>query len=466
MGALLMGPTMTVRRRESIQGRAPSMVRRRWFVMPAVLALLVSAALAPARPAWAADPVVAFYGFTGTTQVFEVPAGVTSISIALVGAEGGDGAGTAGAGGARGHIVQGELAVSPGQTLYVLVGGHGADGHTSAGGGGGFNGGASGAGPVGGGGGGGASDIRSIATGFAGSLESRLMVAAGGGGGGAGTSPAPGGPGGAAEMQGVSGWGGGLGGGAASQAGGGLGGFSATGAGGSGSLGLGGGGGNGDVSAGHGGGGGGGGYYGGGGGGGADSTGGGGGGGGGASYTGSATSTQVSVNPGFADPSVTMTYTPPDEPTPTPDSGTVAAEVTVPSAALCLELSTTSVSFGTLPLGAESEPATPQITVTNCAEIGETILASGTDATGEGALWNLVDSTDTCATALGLDNYRLGLQGNAGTVGLATTGKSVGTLDAGGDESHTALIYTACPGSSGAGTTMSMQIVFTAVEPD
>lgn len=55
------------------------------------------------------------------------------------------------------------------------------------------------------------------------------------------------------------------------------------------------------------------------------------------------------------------------------DSGTVNADVTVAAAAACIQLSDSSVSFGTLPLGAVSQPATPAITVTNCATTSGTL---------------------------------------------------------------------------------------------
>lgn len=91
------------------------------------------------------------FTYTGSHQSFVVPVGVTSIEVDLYGAA---------AGAARfGNRVKGTLAVTPGDTLRIYVGGTG-----------GFNGGAS---P----GGGGATDIR--ATPYA--LADRLMVAGGAG---------------------------------------------------------------------------------------------------------------------------------------------------------------------------------------------------------------------------------------------------------------------------------------------
>jgi hypothetical protein len=146
------------------------------------------------------------------------------------------------------------------------------------------------------------------------------------------------------------------------------------------------------------------------------------------------------------------------------DNGTVDAEVTVEAAAACLELSTSSISFGTLALGAENAAGTPGITVSNCGDAEATILASGTNAGGTDAAWTLVDSAATCADTLGTDNYHLGLATALGAsiATLSTSNKEVGVLAGAGSVDHVARISTACPGSSGAGQTMSMQINYIA----
>lgn len=142
------------------------------------------------------------------------------------------------------------------------------------------------------------------------------------------------------------------------------------------------------------------------------------------------------------------------------DTGGVDAVVSIAAAAACIELSTSAIDFGTLTLGAEDQPASPTITVTNCSSFGESLFARGTDASGTAAAWNLVDSGSTCADTLGLDNYRLNLATAAlpAPLGLSTLNKSVQSLTAGEEVDHTARIFTACPGSSGAGVVMSMQI--------
>ncbi|MEI6565626.1 MAG: glycine-rich protein, partial [Verrucomicrobiota bacterium] len=107
------------------------------------------------------------FNYTGGMQTLVVPAGVTSIAIDAYGAQGSNN----GAVGGLGGRVQGTLAVTPGQTINIYVGGQG-----------GYNGG----GAPGAGGswpgvyGGGATDLRVGGT----ALANRVLVAGGGGGGG------------------------------------------------------------------------------------------------------------------------------------------------------------------------------------------------------------------------------------------------------------------------------------------
>lgn len=100
------------------------------------------------------SPTTQSFTYTGAEQTFTVPVGVFSLHVLAVGGRGGanDLAGGVAA------QVSGKLKVTPGQTLYIEVGGGGQNGGPS-GGGGGFNGGGS-AGSSEGGGGGGASDVR------------------------------------------------------------------------------------------------------------------------------------------------------------------------------------------------------------------------------------------------------------------------------------------------------------------
>jgi hypothetical protein len=214
------------------------------------------------------------FTFTGSEQTFTVPDGVHRVALAAIGGAGGDAAGASGGEGAA--LTGGATVVTPGQTLYIEVGGNGQS--QAEGGAGGFNGGGAATGE-GGGGGGGATDVRTSHRADGLSPDTRLIVAAGGGGAG-GTGPeGPGGNGGAAGEAGQTSTGGNGGGGEGKVPGGAAGEPSCGGISGAGALGLGGAGSGGEVGT-NGGGGGGGGYYGGGGGGGGCTFGGGGGGGG------------------------------------------------------------------------------------------------------------------------------------------------------------------------------------------
>jgi len=113
--------------------------------------------------------------FTGNQQSFIVPNGVSKVTIEVWGAQGGGSQACSGPDqddGGRGGYAKGNLAVTPGETLHVYVGGKG---QTS--GPGGFNGGGNG-GQYGGGGGGG-TDVRKGGQ----SLDHRVIVAGGGAGG-------------------------------------------------------------------------------------------------------------------------------------------------------------------------------------------------------------------------------------------------------------------------------------------
>lgn len=131
--------------------------------------------------------------FTGSGEyTWTVPESVTSITVFCRGGAGGAavvdrdgifGSGERDFGGDAGYI-EGEMSVSPGDTLTVRVGGNGGDGSISgSGGSGGYNGGGSGVyddvsggAPTASGGGGGASDLRDT--------DGTVMIAAGGGAGG------------------------------------------------------------------------------------------------------------------------------------------------------------------------------------------------------------------------------------------------------------------------------------------
>ena len=248
-----------------------------------------------------AQAVTEPFEFTGGEQTFEVPDGITSIEVAAIGGKGGD-EGPAIQGGEPAEVT-GILSVTPGQILYIEVGGNGDDPDTGAEGG--FNGGGDG-----GAGGGGASDIRTSPRSVDLKTEdTRLIVAAGGGGAGV-SGENSGGAGGDAEASGEDGEESeNEGGGGATPEDPGLGGFGTDVSGEDGQLGLGGAGGSGTGPPG---GGGGGGLYGGGGGGGSVVVAGGGGGGGSSLVPEGGT---VEVASG-EEPLVEISFTPPTPPTP------------------------------------------------------------------------------------------------------------------------------------------------------
>jgi hypothetical protein len=148
---------------------------------------------------------------------------------------------------------------------------------------------------------------------------------------------------------------------------------------------------------------------------------------------------------------------------PTGASGFVDATITVPTSAACLELSTTSVDFGLVALGAVDAPASPTIGVTNCSGSAGTVYARGTDAVGPSALWGLAGFMPACADEIGTDAYQLRLVGD-GSVWLSTENRSLGSVAPGATTNQAAYITTACPGSTGGGTTMTFQILFLATE--
>ena len=129
-------------------------------------------------PASAAGDV---FSYTGGEQTFVVPRSVHAVDVVATGAQGG-GPVTCCLAAGRGAVVSGTVRVTPGEVLFVEVGGTGGQPGQPAGG---FNGGGRGGTDTTGlseFGGGGATDVRLISSLAGDSLASRLLVAAGGGG--------------------------------------------------------------------------------------------------------------------------------------------------------------------------------------------------------------------------------------------------------------------------------------------
>ncbi len=129
------------------------------------------------------------FNYTGSVQTWTVPAGVSSVTLECWGAEGGRGYNINYSGllenAGRGGYVKGTLSVTPGDILYIYVGGEGEEGSHHTDNLGGWNGGGAGSFGYGwdpsysGGAGGGASDVRYGGN----SLSNRVIVGGGGGGG-------------------------------------------------------------------------------------------------------------------------------------------------------------------------------------------------------------------------------------------------------------------------------------------
>ena len=359
----------------------------------AACGVMFSAAVPPARAAEAS------FAYTGSEQTWVVPPGITSVHVVAVGGKGGAGdpdVGPTAAPGGFGGLAAADLAVAPGETLYVEVGGNGTDAGHPANGAGGFNAGAPGGGSVtGAGGGGGASDVRTVTRFAPSSLGSRVVIAGGGGGGGgSGSASGGGGAGG-----GVTGDAGGFtsgscggGGGTAFQGGaGGNGGPNPDGM--SGSLGQGGAG----VSGGFGSGGGGGGLYGGGSG--AVDCGGGGGSGG----FGGATSNTSFATDGTGVPSVTITYSAP----------------------------AVTFSSGGPPGGTVGQPYSFQYTATSTSSLDTVTFALTEGSVPPGLSWSSTGLLSGTPTAAGSFTYTVTARGSSSGAS-ASRQDTISTAPAGG----------------------------------
>src|SRR3954454_14345794 len=93
---------------------AASVAALTWATTPALGA-------APQTVTFNTPPAATVFNSTDAEQQYVVPAGVTALHVVAIGGQGG--AGTAGGG--WGNIVTGDIPVTPGQTVYVEVGGNG-----------------------------------------------------------------------------------------------------------------------------------------------------------------------------------------------------------------------------------------------------------------------------------------------------------------------------------------------------
>ena len=154
------------------------------------------------------------------------------------------------------------------------------------------------------------------------------------------------------------------------------------------------------------------------------------------------------------------------------DTGTVNAQVVV-GVAPCILISSPpsggTVSFGSLAFSTTATPVeasgVPDISVATCAPQSETLLASGTNATGAGNSWTLQSSPLNCLTST--NAYRLALRNSLQQdFFLTTQNQGLFVLSTPGQvTTHTPRITMPCTGSSGNGATMTMSYNFTATIP-
>lgn len=161
-------------------------------------------------------PITVTYNYTGSLQTFTVPAGVTSINIDATGAQGGSINVSCTATGGLGARMIGDVAVTPGEVITILVGQQGFTNGSDAGGGGGSFVVRAGNIPlvVAGGGGGASNNIGSCGSNLngidatittSGTASGNGVVAGGTGGNGGGASNGSGGGGGGFLTDGVAG---------------------------------------------------------------------------------------------------------------------------------------------------------------------------------------------------------------------------------------------------------------------
>jgi hypothetical protein len=147
------------------QGRRARTLDTSLVVLAAICALAGSL---DADAAGAAEQRVEDFAFTATSQLFVVPAGVTSVHAVLIGGHGGAGSERAGseARGGEGEQLTAQVSTSPGELLFVEVAGNGESGASPGHGRGGYDGGGNaeshqGLEQDGGGGGGGSAGLSS-----------------------------------------------------------------------------------------------------------------------------------------------------------------------------------------------------------------------------------------------------------------------------------------------------------------
>jgi hypothetical protein len=155
-----------------------------------------------------------------------------------------------------------------------------------------------------------------------------------------------------------------------------------------------------------------------------------------------------------------------------PDSGSVVGTVTAIGGGACLELTNTSVGFGTLPFSTRTQVSSaagnPTPTFKNCGNFLETISIAGTDASGVNSSWQLNNklSSNPCLDATGAAQINLyDLFFDAAPIGHVKVTKiatPISTYAAGVTTPLGLQISMPCVGSSGDGQSVTFSINLTA----
>jgi hypothetical protein len=161
------------------------------------------------------------------------------------------------------------------------------------------------------------------------------------------------------------------------------------------------------------------------------------------------------------------------------DSGTVGATLTVADASACVTVTQTAVSYLTAldfsqPGSDAAAKSNPLYAIDNCGSVGIDISVRGTDATAADpavATWALTGDPAFTADCTTIDVYAVDVEADGGTFGLfemlTTTDQVALTLPGGATATNIGHdLWMPCQGSSGAGETMSFDVIYTAVVAD
>lgn len=162
------------------------------------------------------------------------------------------------------------------------------------------------------------------------------------------------------------------------------------------------------------------------------------------------------------------------------DTGSVAGTVTVAQGGACLLLGASSVDFGTNPFsppgsmtharGTFGGTEALEFSLENCADVDETFLARGTDASSQtsAAVWDLQDGNSSLPCLRGPNVYFLisSWSGtNPGSSFLSDVDAALSTVPtpAAGSLNTSLGMRMPCEGSDGAGEVFDLDIIYTAV---